>query len=126
MAKNNNFESDIGTALNDFKTATAPAKKETVKNTGYKEAKIKIKNSDCYLRLDLMPAGVNLKEYVNKNKGALSATAFIQNLIKADMERKKPKQTLTRLTLALETLTEEQLKALLAVANEFNAKNSTT
>lgn len=119
---NVDYNAIAGNAVSSIEKVKAHAPKEEKTTAGYKERKTKIKNSDCYLRLDLKPNGIDLKEYINKNKGELSATAFIQNLIKADMERKKPKQTRTRLDLALDTLTEEQLKALLAVANEFSVK----
>lgn len=58
------------------------------------------KPGQCYLKLDLMPEGYDLKTYCMRRSGELSAelgrpvsaTAYIQSLIKADMARQ---QTMT-------------------------------
>lgn len=85
---------------------------------------IKKPNSD-YIRLDLKPFGYDLKEYADKQAAALSiergkkvsTTAFIQELIIADMDLKKgkanKKQTKRdKVATFLENLDDKKLSAL--------------
>jgi len=79
-------------------------------------------NSD-YIRLDLKPFGYDLKDYADKKAAALSiergrkvsTTAFIQELIIADMESEKEKGKPTKhdkIVSALSNLDDKKLSAI--------------
>lgn len=79
-------------------------------------------NSD-YIRLDLKPFGYDLKDYADKKAAALSiergrkvsTTAFIQELIIADMESEKEKGKPTKhdkIIAALDNLDDKKLSAI--------------
>jgi hypothetical protein len=81
-------------------------------------------NSD-YIRLDLKPFGYDLKDYADKKAAALSiergrrisTTAFIQELIIADMEKdtakgKKKETKRDKVATFLENLDDKKLSAL--------------
>lgn len=101
----------------DIQESTKPAEKTNKKAGG------------DYIRLDLKPFGYDLKEYVNRRCGELSAerdrkvssTAFIQELIIADMEnydgttKKKEKKKETKkekIMRLLEEADESKLNAI--------------
>ena len=81
------------------------------------------KPSDNYLRVDLMPFGYDLKDYVEKKALNLSvergkkvsATALIQELIIADMEADKNKGKQTKhdkIIAALNNVDDKKLSAI--------------
>lgn len=101
-----------------LKKATAAGKQVTEK-TQVKKTK---PNSD-YIRLDLKPFGFDLKDYADKKAAALSiergrkvsTTAFIQELIIADMEADKGKGKPTKhdkIISALNNIDDKKLSAI--------------
>lgn len=78
------------------------------------------KSPEAYLKLDLMPGGYDLKAYVMEQAGTLSAelgrpvsaTAYIQRLIKQDMSRKEKKTDRERYCDKLRALSEEKYKVV--------------
>ena len=80
-------------------------------------------NSD-YIRLDLKPFGYDLKDYADKKAAALSiergrkvsTTAFIQELIIADMEADKEKGKPTKKDKIIAALSNVDDKKLSAIA----------
>lgn len=102
-----------------LKKATAAGKQASEKVQSKKIAK---PNSD-YIRLDLKPFGYDLKDYADKKAAALSiergrkisTTAFIQELIIADMEAGKEKGKPTKhdkIIAALDNLDDKKLSAI--------------
>jgi len=102
-----------------LKKATAAGKQASEK---VQAKKITKPNSD-YIRLDLKPFGYDLKDYADKKAAALSiergkkisTTAFIQELIIADMEAGKEKGKPTKhdkIVSALDNLDDKKLSAL--------------
>ncbi len=102
-----------------LKKATAAGKQATEK-TQVKNTK---PNSD-YIRLDLKPFGYDLKDYADKKAAALSiergkkvsTTAFLQELIIADMEADKAKGKPTKKDKIIAALSNVDDKKLSAIA----------
>lgn len=112
------------------------ARKETVKGTMEKmvkptKAKAYTKPNSDYHRLDLIKRKkimgnnskpimteaieTDYKAYINKVKGSRSVTAYIQDLIEADMEQNKTKAKPTqqdKLIEAIKKMDSKQLKAI--------------
>ncbi len=95
MAKNKiEIPEDLFDSFSDQAEQTAVKTMETEATKGQR------KPGHCFLKLDLMPEGYDLKTYCMRRSGELSAelgrpvsaTAYIQSLIKADMARQ---QTMT-------------------------------
>ena len=86
----------------------------------------KLKSASDYLKIDLKPAGYNLDDYVNKRAAALTAergrrvgkATYIQELIIADMESSKVKNTKReKVARFLENMDNKKLNALIALLN---------
>lgn len=105
--------------------------KSTKKESDYSDAKIEKTNlkkhkkqANDYLYLDLRPAGgVDLKAYImeqahrsSMEQGKnISATNYIQTLIKADMDSKKENSTKTKIVSLLNSATDEKLEAIYTI-----------
>lgn len=111
---------NFGKVLDDISTESAESSKEAEK---LKTKKSKKPISD-FLKVDLKPAGYNLEDYVNKRAAALTAergrrvgkATYIQELIIADMESSKVKNTKReKVAKFLEDLDDKKLNALITL-----------
>ena len=83
-------------------------------------------NSD-YLRLDLCPAGEDLKTYLTRRAAEVSAetgraasvTAYLQDLIRQDMKRTQEQGTKHRLWNAIMALPADKVKVIEAVLQSW-------
>ena len=106
------------TTVTTKETNVAPAKEEKPKQQKSR------KQANDYLYLDLRPAGgADLKSYVmeqahrtSMEQGRnISATNYIQNLIKKDMDGIKDDSTKTKIISLLDNTTEEKLETIYTI-----------
>lgn len=112
---------DLGKVLDNVSTESAENSKEAEKVDKIKKSKKPVSD---FLKIDLKPAGYNLKDYVNKRAAALSSergcrvgkATYIQELIIADMESAKVKNTKRdKVAKFLEDMDDKKLNALITL-----------
>lgn len=107
--------------LDDVSTESAQSSKEAEKVDKVKKRK---KPASDFLKVDLKPAGYNLVDFVNQRAAALTAeqgrrvgkATYIQELIIADMESAKTKNTKRdKVAKFLENMDDKKLNALISL-----------
>ena len=100
--------------------ATARAKQTAQRVTEEKAAAGRKKDSKDYMRIDLKPNGVDLKDYVIKQAAkesaklgkTVSATKYIQDLIEADMNSRKQKDRRGEIADLLKNVSDKDMGAI--------------